>query len=28
MITRLINMKSKQKVAKYLCGIDKGDQIR
>ena len=28
MIARLINMKNKQKVAKYLCGIDKGDQIR
>ena len=23
MITRLVNLKQKQKVAKYLCGIDK-----
>jgi len=23
MIARLVNMKQKQKVAKYLCGIDK-----
>jgi len=28
MIARLINMKNKQKVTKYLCGIDEGDQIR
>ncbi|MGC9324345.1 MAG: 4-hydroxyphenylacetate 3-hydroxylase family protein [Desulfomonilia bacterium] len=27
MITRLINMKQKQKSAKELCGIEKGDQI-
>ncbi|HDP25091.1 MAG TPA: 4-hydroxybutyryl-CoA dehydratase [Deltaproteobacteria bacterium] len=27
MISRLINMKHKQKIAKELCGIEKGDQI-
>lgn len=27
MIGRLVNMKQKQKVAKELCGIQKGDQI-
>jgi len=27
MISRLVNMKLKQKAAKELCGIDKGDQI-
>jgi 4-hydroxybutyryl-CoA dehydratase/vinylacetyl-CoA-Delta-isomerase len=28
MIARLVNMKQKQKIAKELCGIVKGDQIR
>ena len=28
MIARLVNMKDKQKIAKELCGIVKGDQIR
>lgn len=27
MISRMINMKGKQKVAKELCGIEKGDQL-
>lgn len=28
MISRLVNMKQKQKIAKQLCGIDAGDHIR
>ncbi len=27
MISRLVNMKQKQKIAKELCGIEKGDQV-
>lgn len=27
MITSMINLKEKQKVAKDLCGIEKGDQL-
>jgi 4-hydroxybutyryl-CoA dehydratase/vinylacetyl-CoA-Delta-isomerase len=27
MIARLVNMKQKQKIAKELCGIEKGDQV-
>ncbi|MDD4358114.1 MAG: 4-hydroxyphenylacetate 3-hydroxylase C-terminal domain-containing protein, partial [Smithellaceae bacterium] len=27
MITRRINVKEKQKVAKQLCGVEKGDQL-
>ena len=27
MIGRLIDMRKKQKIAKELCGIEKGDQV-